>query len=299
MITKITPEQEAKIPEFIEKWINYASSDNNREESEKAIKKIYTLCKLKQPKFIHARSPKEATLMVAFLEKGGKIEDLSEENLKNFKCNTQTLKTIHSNMLYSQWLSSSCGWFDYTKFIGVQLNETQYNTLFNYCKNVFAIIPYEKVCIVCDKPIEVHFKNQQLHNETGPSILFSDGYSLYSLNGVEVHDWVVMTPAEEIDPVAILKEKNAEIRRELVRKIGIEKVCDKLNTKVIDTWHDYQLIDLDIPGMSTKPRYLRMKNPSVDGVYHIEGVPADKVNTCMEALEWRCGGIKWNPKQLT
>lgn len=302
-ITSITPKQEKAIPEFIDKWIKNASSNNNREAAAESINHIYKEYGLDTPLFIHTESPMEAVLLVAIISKYPKLDIIDPKNkqevIKKYKSkiSKEKIRSVYGNVLHNQWLTASCGWFDYAQFIGVQFDKTQYDLFYNYCQSVFACIPYENVCFVIDKPIEIHFKDKKLHNETGPSILFADGYGLYSLNGVRVPKWLVTTPANKIDPGILLREKNAEIRREIVRKVGIQMVCEKLKTKTINTWGDYELLELKLPGMETKARYLKMRNPSI-GTYHIEGVPSD-IETCQDALTWRCDGFKWNPSQLT
>jgi hypothetical protein len=105
----------------------------------------------------------------------------------------------------------------------------------------------------------------------------------------------VETPWDKLDPKLIIKETNAEVRRELVRKIGIERVVEKLGAKVLDKKGDYELIMLDIGDNNLRP-YLKMKNPSI-GVYHIEGVqPGCK--TVDDALNFR-NGTKEKPVILT
>ena len=94
-----------------------------------------------------------------------------------------------------------------------------------------------------------------------------------------------MTKPEDIDPKIILKENNAEVRREIVRKIGIERLCQKLNAKVLDKQGDvYELLNLDLGENLIRP-YLKMRNPSI-GTFHVEGVSPD-CKTVQEALNWR------------
>jgi hypothetical protein len=105
------------------------------------------------------------------------------------------------------------------------------------------------------------------------------------LNGVSVPKEIVITPSDKLDPSLILKEKNAEIRREIVRKIGVERVCEKLETKTIEKNNGYELLEIPIAGMETKAKYLKMKNPSID-TFHIEGVASD-INSIREAIHFR------------
>lgn len=145
--------------------------------------------------------------------------------------------------------------------------------------------PNVNFVVVCDRPSKISRNAAtQLHCETGKAIEFRDGWGEYFLNGVKVPAWVVETKAEDVDCQKLLEEKNAEVRRELVRKVGIERVCAKLNAKVIDKSADgvYELLELPIGDEIYQ--YLKMRNPSV-GTYHIEGVTGCK--TCRDALDFR------------
>lgn len=125
----------------------------------------------------------------------------------------------------------------------------------------------------------------QLHSEHGPAISWPGSEQEYFfLNGTNVPREIVETPASELDPRRLLKEWNAEVRRELVRKIGIERVCEVLEAQCLDRQGNYELLLLDLQDGRQRP-YLKMKNPSI-GVYHIEGV-APECRTVAEALAWR------------
>ena len=103
----------------------------------------------------------------------------------------------------------------------------------------------------------------------------------------------------------ILKEKNIEVRREAIKKIGNTLFFEQLKAKVIDEKNiyvednqsvnenkiglkiNYQLCEFD-GGLPQKIKVLKMKNPSVEGIYHYECVPFE-CNTVDGALEFRNG----------
>jgi hypothetical protein len=125
----------------------------------------------------------------------------------------------------------------------------------------------------------------QLHSDDGPAVSWPGGEEQYFfLNGVHVPRELVESPANEIDPRILLSERNTEVRREIVRKVGIERVCAALNAQCVDRAGNYELLLLDLQDGRMRP-FLKMKNPSV-GVYHIEGV-APHCLTVAEALAWR------------
>lgn len=196
------------------------------------------------------------------------------------------LKEVHSNSYIAIWWLIWCGWYDYGRYIGIKYDKNLYNKFISFVKEVNYIIPYEKICFISEKPVKIQWKNKQLHNDTGLAVEYADGYGLYCLNGVNVGRKIVMTPAGELDPQLMLKEKNAEVRREIIRKIGIEKVIDSLGAKVIEKRNGYELLNFDIGNGRMRP-FLKMRNPSI-GTWHIEGVHPD-CDTIDKALNSRNG----------
>jgi hypothetical protein len=148
------------------------------------------------------------------------------------------------------------------------------------------IFPFDDVCIISEKPEVYHRKGNVLHCDNGPAIRFADGFSVWILNGVRMKKDYVETPWDKLDVKVIMKETNAEVRRELVRKVGIERIVSELGATTLDSKDDYELLELDIGDNNRRP-YLKMKNPSI-GTYHIEGVPPG-TKTVAEALIFRNG----------
>jgi hypothetical protein len=159
--------------------------------------------------------------------------------------------------------------------------------------------PLKAICIVSDRPTAVHMSSGLLHRDGGPAWEYSDGLRGWALNGVRVPQALAELPGEKIDPKLVVEETNAEVRREIVRKIGVERVCMKLGSKLIDKKDEYELITLDL-GDGRKRPYLKMRNPSI-ATWHLEGVPPD-ISTVQEAINWRAYGDKtksWDPAILT
>ena len=155
-------------------------------------------------------------------------------------------------------------------------------------------------CIVSNTPKKIERKENALHCENGKAIEYRDGWGLYFLNGVRMKEEYVMTPAEKIKPETILSEKNVDVRRELIRKIGVERLVSA--GKLLEQKNGYSLYDMSaVFHPIDRAVFLLMKNPSVPGVFHMEGV-APNVKTIQEALNWRrYGNMKkeWNPEILT
>ena len=179
-------------------------------------------------------------------------------------------------------------WFGFYEFfhdvLGLTKETQVLSGLWQVAKNAGWWLPCENICFISERHNICNLKDGRIHCEDGPAIAYPDGFEIYALNGVRVPKEVVMTPAEELDPRILLKKKNAEVRREIVRKIGIERVCQRLGAQVLDKKGDYELLNLDLGDGRRRP-YLKMKNPSI-GVFHLEGVPPD-IDTVEKALRWR------------
>jgi hypothetical protein len=170
--------------------------------------------------------------------------------------------------------------------------------------------PHRRFVMVCERPTVIHrelanpsvtrgWGSHRLHCETGPAVAWPDGWGVYAIHGVRVPAWLVETPAADLDPRVILKEQNVEVRREIVRKVGIERVCQALGARCVDKQGDYELLLLDLQDGRQRP-YLKMLNPSI-GVWHVEGVHPD-CQTVQQAINWRVfGNVQqmWAPTQLT
>lgn len=228
----------------------------------------------------------------------GKISE--DKLMKKLK---KHLKDEKKRLFYNVWWGncdiSWLGFYTFPVSLGIKYTDEEVETLEimkSLVEKIGFVWYFKGICFICDRPILISKKGVRLHNEKDMALKYKDGYGLWYLNGVEVPSKIVTTPAAELDAKLILKEKNAEVRREIVRKIGIDKVCHDLGSKSIDKKGDYELLLLDM-GDGRKRPYLKMKNPSLEGVYHVEGVPPNCL-TVDAALEYRNGG-KESPDVLT
>lgn len=279
MLEKLNKEQEDLMIKVRDEWIEYClsgDSDLNLATAENGVAFIYEKIKKPKPLIIVADSPFSGIKISH--EYGSK-----SKNTDYFGCGYDS------------------GWFafyDYFTRIGILKNK-DFDTLKSFIRSgVWDTLFFEKLCILIRRPSSV-VKNDkgQLHNPKGKSVEFRDGWGIYSLNGVRMKEEHVMTPAEKLEVSEIIKEKNVDVRRELIRKIGIERFIIKSDAKVIDKKGDYELLSIKLSEEVPDARYLKMKNPSI-GIFHVEGVEGDTVE---QAINWRAGNIKekWEPKILT
>jgi hypothetical protein len=169
------------------------------------------------------------------------------------------------------------------EMLGLQFGEC-YHVLKN-CVGFGPVWPLGSLCIASIRPSVIRMKNGLLHADGSPSVEYLDGTKCYSLNGIPVKDWHAMTLPEKIDPKQVLAEENADIRRELIRKLGIDRMLAVLPNKMLSKRGNYEVYSIDLGEGARDARYLKMLNPSI-GVFHLEGIDPS-CGTVEHALNWR------------
>lgn len=109
--------------------------------------------------------------------------------------------------------------------------------------------------------------------------------------------WVAdkVKSAVGLEPKDMLRSRNAEVRKEIIKRVGMERILYSLKAKIIDkkglTLFDgnvpenYELLLLDLGDGRRRP-FLKMLNPSVPECWHVEAVhPA--CQTIQDALNYR------------
>ncbi|MFH0825644.1 MAG: hypothetical protein V2B18_23050 [Pseudomonadota bacterium] len=156
--------------------------------------------------------------------------------------------------------------------------------------NTFWIFPFDNACILSDRPAEIILgkgtTGPELHNLSGPAVVFRDGVECHILHGVHVAREVITTPGDQLDCSWVLRTTYPPARRDIVQKIGLERVCRELSARITDRRDNYELLELQLHDGWRRP-FLRMRNPST-GEFHVEGVHPD-CDSVPAALMWRNG----------
>lgn len=296
----LTPEQEAKLPEYQEKWLNIALKTGPviRSEAEAAFKDAYVAAELNPDNLeVHwTRSP------VEMVEKAKELSDKAGS--------TYSLSELNNAVCYGQFDANWLGFYEF--FLKeIKVRECQLlEPLMRVAQNCFWFIAFENpaVIVACERPTVFKVNEQyQLHNPDDFAIEFADGRGIYMSNGVEMPEDIITTPAKDIPVNRFFSETNVEVRREILRKIGMERIAAESEYKVLDTYDPngskekpmYELVTVNLGSDLGHCNYLKMLNPSIDAI-HMEGVP-NTVTTCEGALAWRNGlgdGNTFTPPKL-
>jgi len=200
------------------------------------------------------------------------------------------------NISYFSYLYGNleASYFAYYSFInevlGVQFKKQKQYDIYKETLKLHFIYPLKNICVLSERPIEIHRNGRgQLHADGKPAVKYAGGFELYRLNGVRVPKRLVMTPPGKIDAKKALEEKNVDVQREIIRKIGVERVLKAVNAKEIDVYTHpeigmtYKLYRLKLEEIDRK--YLKFEHASMPGVYYCQPVPPE-TEKAMHGLAW-------------
>jgi len=283
-IEKLTPEQEVQLTKFYNEHLEYGRSIKpiDHAKAEAIITKLYARIGLKAPNFHYYKSPHEI------------LKTHKEVSLDNYFGGQQW---IHWKAFYT-----------FAEQIGVVYEKEHSELLAEWLeesKNLHWWFPYEEDCLISERPIKLSVNEGGfLHCENDKAIEYADGWGMYYLNGVKVNEYLVMTDSDDLDINVFLKETNADIKAEFVRKYGVERMLhlgkkvdsyDKYAENKYPWWHksQYELWDMKelFPGIDYQP-YVKMLNQTT-GIWHMEAVSPECRNL-IDAIKERFGGRLMN-----
>ena len=343
-ISQLTPEQEALIPVYREKWQKMAISTEpiHREKAANAIKAAYEAIALPEPEIIFYDSPYTALIKLgdargdrlANTPDRGKAVRLQIESRVLFPIKKQLEDQVAINVrsklrdsLYfppqneletclesigdlamqcTQQLSEKIPpelWAVYSSlydyYIGAlncQYSDRAWDLFHGVVSQCGWLFPYEKVCVVCDRPRELYFDEENhLHAEGFPAIVFADGFNIYAYHGVILPEKYGKIYPEKWQSEWIFSEENAELRRVLIQGIGYDRLCQELQATELDYWQGYSLLRIDKTVDIEPINLLKMNCPSTNYI-HVLRVPPD-IELAREAIKWVNWGI--DPKEFS
>lgn len=182
-------------------------------------------------------------------------------------------------------------WSDFLiSVLGCEHDREKWDILQTLAYDCGWFFPFEKVCLVCDRPSTFSIDSEQrLHAEGRPAVEFADGFRVYAFQGVILPEKYGIVPSSEWNCDWLLSETNAELRRVLISGVGYDRMCQELRVRKLDSWAEYDL--LEIPSeVDIEPIYLlQMTCPSTAKIHALR-VPPD-ILSAREAIQWVNWGI--------
>lgn len=283
MITSLTKEQTDKFDWYVKKYteLGLTTTQMTLEEAEKDFKDFQT-------EILQRKNPAPVSLYKSPTECWARVQEIKKT--KNMKF----IWPYFDCQFWADWF----GFYDYMKNeLGIKYSCDKEYEILKRCQRYGMVFPLDEECIVCQPPTLMKTNKSGIHCENGPATVYSDDTKIYALNGVIMDKKYVMAESHEISPEDILKEKNVEVRRELLRKVGIESMFERLPHKLLDKRDEYELYSVDLNDTIKNAKYLKMTNPSI-GVFHMEGVDPG-CDTVKDALLWRNSNLFENADKLT
>ena len=269
----LTPEQEKKMTEVKQYWLDYIFSCKNsvnRDEAKISIEWLYKFSKLGKPVIIYVDSPMSCQIAVLYLKEFLKV--LKQKPLANVWENVE--ENVEANVWENVWENVEAnvgenvranvgenyesfssygnvgdyGWvsfYDFFTQIGVLDNKD-----FNQFKGILTSGIYDMIqlngfCIVSDMPSEIKRNNDRLHSVDGPAISFKDGYSQYYINGRALPEKYFKALSDKTFTVEdFAKEQNEEYKSTCIafmqEKYGEEYLVNffREHLKEIDSYVD-------------------------------------------------------------
>ena len=316
MINKLTPAQEAKIPEYIKKWINMGidTSRLNYDETLDIIHDVQrVLLKVKPTPVYIVNNPVEAWIACHLVRDGVDVNNLSAEIEAYFngKGRKLEIESYSSPYLSGAFDANIWAFYDFFKDeLNIDYKETtEAYMVWRSTHKLGQIYPLENVVIVSQKPTSIKLNQDNVaHSADGPAITYA-GYgmqNIYMINGVRVPEWLACTPSNQLKIEQYNDLTNADHRMCFVWKMGVERMLslgkklDSYENYPNESWwtkSEYELWDMSVlyPGVDYAP-HLKMLNQTV-GVWHVESV-SPKCTTLSQAIAERLGDIDLNNYEI-
>ena len=321
-VESLTPAQWEQVHQERARWLAAGTSCEpaDRPAAEAAITEMYHLLGKPAPRFVWVASPATASLAIHLLS--GKAESSLGSSLGSSLWSSlgSSLGSSLRSSLWSSLRSSlrsslesslrslrSCFWGQHEAYwiafydVPRRLGIVTYSEVDSRALGLWATLarscgwwwPYENTCVVSERPSLVRTETWdasqgtvRLHCADGPAMLFPDGWPVYAWHGTSVPAGLI---EDGWDMQRILTERNAEVRRCAIEKLGwgeFEKHLPKV-AEAADPGNPGQVITLyDLPpGLEdTYPERARLLlctngTPEPDGTRRRFGLPVPAHHT--------------------
>lgn len=284
VINKLTPAQEAKIPEYLERYraIGTCTKPIDRAKAEAALKACAAYLKQPEPIVLFVDSPKQVCIASSLINKIGfermkEIFDAGKLLESEHLCDKDDLKSQPSKASYG---NVEAYWVSFYSFIANEL-PTKRDELIDIVNeivlNCHFYTTFEGLYIVSEKPRQLYFNDQQqLHNEHGMAIRYADGTGVYSFEGTRLPAWLYESPKNEETAKRVLAIDNVTTRLVAQKFLGMHNFLNLLGYKVIAI--DPVEVGCELIEIRELGRFLKMVNPST-GEIHVERVGSNDKTT--------------------
>ncbi|MEM7592098.1 MAG: DUF6745 domain-containing protein [Cyanobacteria bacterium P01_A01_bin.83] len=150
-----------------------------------------------------------------------------------------------------------------------------------------SIFLRHQLCIVCDRPTELHFDSEYRFAEDKLAMRFADDTGFYSYRGRTLPAKYGKISPTQWQAKWLLEETDSSIRAALVMGLGYSRLSNQLSVTKVDRWQNYLLIKVDFAN-NFKLCYLLRLNNSINGIDYAIEIPEDlpTVKQAADSINW-------------
>jgi hypothetical protein len=212
--------------------------------------------------------PKDQQPVYPLPQIGISLEDTLEQYDQFMQAACAMPRSLFYNVISTDSLAENYCHLDFAfSVLGWAHSSEKWTTSSALLANCGWIMPFEKVCVVCDRPSKILIDDlNRLHAVGEPAIAFRDGYSMYAHHGellghgrteLTSQDYsenpksllrqaiVEQTPVEELPISWLFQESNWAVRQLLLNKLGHQRVSPALELESIGLSDQLLVRDLD------------------------------------------------------
>ena len=246
LLTKLTPEQEARIPAIRDEFLRIGLSTEpaDFDAAEQAARDAYAVAGLPAPElFIRLASPMEGAIGAAIL-KGNRIGG---------SVWAQVWAQVGDQVGVAFYSQHEAGWLSWASYFHRVCNlpgAEKIEPLARIAANCGWVWFFAGAVIITDRPRILRRDDQnRLHCEDGPALEYRDGFAIHAWHGTRI-------PAEWVEDRASLTAKialtwpNVDQRAAACEILGWHNIINSMNARIIDADDDPQigrLVEIDLP----------------------------------------------------
>ncbi len=268
-IQELTPEQEALLDVYYDRYIKVGlSCDTKKEKAEAAIKALYKQEGYAEPEIRWFGSPLGA-------KKGAKEAGVSDTSFG----------------WEGSFNAGDGAFYAYIReVLGCKEETEEFLPVFDIIDSCGPMVMCDTTVFVSEKPQFIFTDdNGELHNESGPAFSYSDGFCGYYWHGFEVPKDIIEHP-EGITVEKIKAEDNAEMRRIMLERFGAGRFVAETGGVVIDEDEHPQDGHRQLIKDSLGNVLFHVGDPSTGRMYWLDLPPDTK--TCKDASVFLSGGLE-------
>ncbi len=150
---------------------------------------------------------------------------------------------VYSKLSVQSYGNQDAGWlmyYDYYEIEEKSAKAAEARPLVDFSEQVNWWICGDEAIFISEMPssYDEGYMDEKItthHNDKAPLVVYRDGYDAGAMNNTMMPSWVINTPAEELPAEEVLQITNAQVRAEAMRKMGIERLFEKLESTEIES----------------------------------------------------------------